>query len=221
MSFIPLPQSFYEPSAATVARRLLGHWLIHETPEGFCGGPIVETEAYLVGDPASHCFAGETARNRVMYGPPGRAYVYFIYGAHFCVNAVCRPPGQAEAVLIRAIEAEFGEDHMRKNRMTAKTTLLTNGPGKLCVALGIDLKQNGADLCVKKSGLFIAVNTKLKRFRKERGSIITTTRIGIARAADLKLRFYLAGSPFISRPVRAPLPPAIELRAVNNPAKPK
>ena len=108
MKFVLLPQSFYEPSAEVVAPRLLGQWLIRKTPNGFCGGPIVETEAYLIDDPASHGFVGETVRNRVMYGPPGRAYVYLIYGAHFCVNADCQGVGRAEAVLIRAIEAEFG-----------------------------------------------------------------------------------------------------------------
>src|SRR5208283_2767360 len=90
MNFAPLPQSFYEPSAKAAAPRLLGQWLIRRTADGFCGGPIVETEAYLANDPASHGFGGETARNRAMYGPPGRAYVYLIYGFHFCVNAVCR-----------------------------------------------------------------------------------------------------------------------------------
>src|SRR5277367_3587610 len=121
MNFVALPQSFYEPSAKAVAPRLLGQWLIRRTANGFCGGPIVETEAYLANDPASHGFAGETVRNRVLYGPPGRAYVYFIYGSHFCVNAVCRHAGHAEGVLIRAIEAEYGEGLMRNNRPVAKS----------------------------------------------------------------------------------------------------
>lgn len=209
MNFVPLPQSFYEPTASKVARQLLGHWLVRRTENGFCGGAIVETEAYLVGDPASHGYAGETARNRAMYGPPGRAYVYFIYGAHYCVNAVCRHEGHAEAVLIRAIEAQFGEEQMRGNRATGKTLSLTNGPGKLCAALAIDRKLDAAHLCDANSELFIAANPELKRFRKERGPVITTTRIGIVKAADARLRFYLAGSRFISRPVRAPLPPSI------------
>src|SRR5262245_5757234 len=102
MKFVPVPKSFYEPSAAAVAPMLLGHWLIRRTAKGLCGGPVVETEAYLVGDPASHGFVGETNRNRVMYGPPGHAYVYLIYGNYFCVNTVCQPKGRAEAVLIRA-----------------------------------------------------------------------------------------------------------------------
>jgi DNA-3-methyladenine glycosylase len=206
MNFVPLPQSFYEPSAKVVAQRLLGQWLIRRTANGFCGGPIVETEAYLANDPASHGFIGETARNRAVYGPPGRAYVYFIYGAHFCVNVVCRRAGCAEAVLIRAIEAEFGEALMRGNRPAANSVALTNGPGKLCAALAIDRKFDGANLCDSLSNLFIAANPNLKRFRKERGPILTTTRIGITQAAHLRLRFYLGGSAFISRRVRQPLP---------------
>ena len=104
-NFSPLPRGFYEPSAKVVAQELLGHFLIRNTPDGFCGGPIVETEAYLVGDAACHAAPGPTNRNRVMFGHPGHAYVYLIYGFHFCVNAVCRPAGIAEALLIRAVEA--------------------------------------------------------------------------------------------------------------------
>jgi DNA-3-methyladenine glycosylase len=221
MNFVALPQSFYEPSAKVVAPRLLGQLLIRKTANGFCGGPIVETEAYLADDPASHGFAGETARNRVMYGPPGRTYVYLIYGFHFCVNAVCHRVGRAEAVLIRAIEAEYGESLMRDNRPVAKLISLTNGPGKLCVSMAIDRKFNGTNLCDSQAGLFIAANPNLKSFRKERGPIITTTRIGISRAAHLRLRFYLGGSAFISRRVRLPLPQSIAPPGSANPAPTK
>lgn len=206
MNFVPLPENFYRPSASVVARRLLGHWLIRKTDDGICGGPIVETEAYVVGDPASHGFSGQTTRNRVMYGPPGRVYVYFIYGNHFCVNAVCRGPGHAEAVLIRAIEAEFGEPLMARNRPGVKTIALTNGPGKLCDALAIDRNLDGTYLCDSESGLIIAANPESKSFRRKRGPSVVTTRIGITKAAHLPLRFFLAGSAFISRPVRLPLP---------------
>lgn len=108
MTFAPFRRSFFQPSAESVAPRLLGHWLIRRFPEGFCGGPIVETEAYLANDPASHGYCGQTDRNGAMFGPPGRAYVYLIYGFHFCVNAVCHRHGRAEAVLIRAMDAQFG-----------------------------------------------------------------------------------------------------------------
>src|ERR1700733_8402637 len=131
----PLPRSFYEPSAEGVAGLWLGHWLIRNLPAGPCGGPIVETEAYLADDPASHGFGGERPRNRAMYGPPGHGYVYLIYGFHFCVNAVCRSPGCAEAVLIRAIESKLGLEIMRENRQAATAFGLSNGPGKLCAAL--------------------------------------------------------------------------------------
>jgi DNA-3-methyladenine glycosylase len=198
LRFAPLAPSFYQPSAETVARRLLGHCLIRNLPGGPCGGPIVETEAYLAGDPASHGYAGETARNRVMYGPPGRAYVYLIYGFHCCVNAVCRPPGCAEAVLIRAIEAEVGLDLMRQNRLAPTVFALSNGPGKLCAALDIDRELDGVDLCDAASPLFIARNPALARFRRLRGPLLTSIRIGITRAAERPLRFYLDSSAFIS-----------------------
>ncbi len=196
---VPLPQSFYAPSAKVVAPRLLGHWLVRRTPDGPCVAAIVEAEAYLADDPACHGAAGETARNRVMWGPPGRGYVYFIYGFHYCFNAVCRPAGTAEAVLVRAVEPLLGEDLMRSRRRVSHGRDLTNGPGKLCAAMAIDRKLDGVDLCDARSPLFIARNPVLDRFRKERGPVVTTTRIGISRAAHLPLRFYLAGSPYISR----------------------
>jgi DNA-3-methyladenine glycosylase len=197
--FTPLPRSFYAPSAAVVARRLLGHWLIRRTAAGFCGGPIVETEAYLQDDPASHGFAGETARNRTMYGPPGRAYVYFIYGNHFCVNAVCRGAGKAEAVLIRAVEAQFGLEILRGNRPGHADLELTNGPGKLCAALGIKRELDGADLCGAGSPLLLARHPNVSRFRRSRGPVVITRRVGINKAADLPLRFSLEGSRYVSR----------------------
>src|SRR5882757_8906319 len=166
---VPLPRTFYQPSAKIVAPALLGHWLIRDTPNGPCGGPIVETEAYLTDDPACHGAPGPTARNRVMFGLPGHAYVYLIYGYHFCVNAVCRPSGIAEAVLIRAIEPTFGEDAMRGRRPVIKPRDLTNGPAKLCEAMDIDRGLDGVDLCDSSSALFIARNPSVKRLRKDRG----------------------------------------------------
>src|SRR3954447_6754955 len=125
VTYQALPKSFYEPSAKIVAPLLLGHWLIRNTPEGPCGGPIVETEAYLSDDPACHGAPGPTPRNRVMFGPPGHGYVYLIYGYHFCVNAVCRPTGIAEAVLVRAIEPLFGEAWLRRHRSVSNLRDLT------------------------------------------------------------------------------------------------
>ncbi len=202
LQFRPLPRAFYEPSAKDVAPALLGHWLIRQTQEGLCGGPIVETEAYLCGDPACHGAPGPTARNRVMFGPPGHAYVYLIYGFHFCVNTVCQPVGVAEAVLVRAIEVRLGEEFMRARRPVADIRNLTNGPGKLCQAMAIERVLDGTDLCDVNSPLLVAEAPDVAAFRRKTGPTITTTRIGLTRAADLPLRFYLAGSPFISRPAR-------------------
>jgi DNA-3-methyladenine glycosylase len=195
----PLPRSFYDPSADAVAPKLLGQLLIHNTPAGPCGGPIVEVEAYLKGDAASHSFNGETARNRIMWGPPGYSYVYFIYGNHWCFNVVCRPPGTAEAVLVRAVEPAIGLEQMQRRRRVTVARELTNGPGKLCAAMGIDRAFDGVDLCDASSPLFIARNPALKTFLRQRGPLVTTTRIGIVKAASLPLRFYLGGSEFVSR----------------------
>jgi len=197
--FSPLPRTFYEPSARVVAAELLGHFLIRNTPDGPSGGAIIETEAYLVGDAASHGAPGPTNRNRIMFGRPGHAYVYLIYGFHFCVNAVCRPAGIAEAVLIRAVEATVGEQWMAAHRTASKPRDLTNGPGKLCQAMNITRSLDGADLCDAKAELFIAENPDVKKIRREKGPMVTTTRIGITKAAALPLRFYLAGSEFVSR----------------------
>src|SRR5215218_4340954 len=206
-SFSPLPASFYEPSAELIAPKLLGHFLLRRTPDGaWAGGAIVETEAYLANDPACHGFRRETARNRSMYGPPGRAYVYFIYGNYFCFNAVCSRTGMAEAVLIRAIEPTFGEDWMVKNRPVTKRRDLTSGPSKLCLALDIEREFDGADICSLKSDLIVAENFERKQFLKERGPIVTTTRIGLSVAEHMPLRYYLNGSEFVSRRA-ARLPP--------------
>ena len=198
-TFSPLPRSFYEPSASIVAPKLLGHFLIRNTPEGPCGGAIVETEAYIKGDAACHAAPGLTKRNRVMFGEPGHGYVYLIYGFHYCVNAVCQPPGLAEAVLIRAVEATFGEKLMLAQRPVQSARELTNGPGKLCQAMNITRDLDGVDLCNEQSELYIVENPDVKKFRKKKGPLVTTTRIGITKAATLPLRFYLPGSEFVSR----------------------
>jgi DNA-3-methyladenine glycosylase len=204
MKFVPLPRSFYLPSAEVVAPRLLGHWLLRRTPKGLMGGRIVETEAYLIGDPACHGYVGETARNRVMYGPPGFAYVYLIYGYYFCFNTVCLAKGQAEAVLVRGVEAEVGEDLMLVNRPVKDAKSLTDGPGKLCDAMEITRELDGSDLCSAESPVFIARNENLEQYLTERGPMITTTRIGLTKAADLPLRYYLDKSRFVSKRIPKP-----------------
>jgi DNA-3-methyladenine glycosylase len=198
----PLPRSFYEPSAKVVAQRLLGHWLMRRTPDGFAGGHIVETEAYVKDDPACHACVGLTNRNRVMWGEPGRAYVYLIYGFYFCFNTVCRPHGDAEAVLVRAVDVVFGREWMHRNRPVEQETQLTSGPGKLCVAMKVDRSLDGADLCDTSSEIFVAENPGVRAFRRQQGPMITTTRIGLTQAADWPLRYYFEKSPFVSKRVR-------------------
>ncbi len=197
--FAPLSRAFFQPSAKSVAPRLLGHWLIRRTPDGFCGGLIVEVEAYLKNDPACHGAPGPTARNRVMFGPPGHGYVYLIYGLHHCVNAVCHSEGVAEAVLIRALEPVFGEKWMRAQRPAGQGVQVSNGPAKLCEAMAITRRLDSVDLCDAQSELFLAENPDVEKFRRARRPVITTPRIGITKAAALPLRFYLAGSAFVSR----------------------
>jgi DNA-3-methyladenine glycosylase len=197
--FQPLPQSFYEPSAAKVAPALLGHFLIRRTAQGICGGAIVETEAYLVDDPACHGYGRQTPRNRVMYGPPGRAYVYFIYGNHWCFNTVCAREGVAEAVLVRAIEPLFGKELMLAARPVQSELDLSNGPAKFCQAMEIDRTFDGVDLTVPESPIIVARNPRRTQFWRERAPLITTTRVGITKASELPLRFYLGGSAFVSR----------------------
>ena len=133
-----------------------------------------------------------------MFGEPGHGYVYLIYGLHFCVNAVCRPEGIAEAVLIRALEPAFGEEFMRRQRPVSNELDLTSGPAKLCQAMKIERGLDGVDFCDTNSALFIAQNPAVTAFRKQRGPIVRTTRIGITRAAELPLRFHVKSSSFVS-----------------------
>ena len=195
----PLPRSFYKSSADAVAPQLLGHWLLRKFPDGVCGGEIVEVEAYLTDDPACHAFSGPTARNRTMFGEPGHAYVYFIYGCHYCVNAVCQLAGVGEAVLIRAIEPSFGENTLRTHRSSLLARHLTNGPGKISQALRIDRSLDGVDLCDPDSILIIAKNPQRKVFCEKRGPLLASPRIGITQATTAPFRFFLAGSPYLSR----------------------
>ncbi len=193
----PLPQEWYAGAVLEVARRLLGKVVAHRTPEGLTAGVIVEVEAYGgADDPASHAYAGQTARNGVMFGPPGHAYVYFTYGMHCCLNVVTGAQSSASAVLLRALEPLAGIELMRARRgARIRDRDLCRGPGRLCQALGVSLAQNGADL--RSSDLWIAEAPE--RAEQETGvGIATSPRIGIARAADRPWRLYLSGSPYVS-----------------------
>jgi len=198
MNVLPLPRSFYEASALQVAPGLLGHWLLRRVGDNWIGGPIVETEAYLIGDPACHAFKRETPRNRALFGPNGHAYVYLTYGMHYCFNTVCLPEGRAEGVLVRALEPRFGADLMRGNRPVLAAKDLTSGPAKLCSAMDIDRRLDGADLCDSTSPIIIAVNPDREDYLSHRPAR-RTTRIGLNIAADWPLRWYLQYSEFVSK----------------------
>jgi DNA-3-methyladenine glycosylase len=178
-----LDESFFRRDSLTVAAELIGCSL----DVGVTGGVIVETEAYNPDDPASHSFAGETKRNRTMFGPPGRAYVYRSYGIHWCLNTVCL---SASAVLIRAIEPISGLDEMRERRGVKEVRLLCSGPGKLCQALGVDGSFDGRRLDQPPFALRAPDTTP---------NISIGKRIGISKAVDQPWRFGLRGSPFLSR----------------------
>jgi len=185
-----LPRSFYARDTRVVAEELLGHYLVHFTEEGLAAGKIIETEAYLQNDPACHAARGMTRRNRVMFGPPGHAYIYFVYGMYYCFNAVTREEGVGEAVLIRALEPVAGISLMRARRGRKDLRDLCSGPGKLVQALGITGKQNGQDLT---AGTLV-----ICRGNRSGLEIIRTTRIGIKSGGDLPLRFYVAQNQFVS-----------------------
>ena len=193
MGFGPILQrEFYNRPTVDVARDLLGKVLVH----GPTAGAIVETEAYLGGgDLAAHSARGITGRTRVIFGPPGHAYVYFIYGMHECLNLVCEPAGRPGCVLIRALQPLSGLHLMRQRRPAARRDQdLASGPGKLTLALGITRAQNGAD--VTRGALVV------RRPREERRlEIAVTPRIGISQCADLPLRFVVRGNPFVSKRV--------------------
>ncbi len=191
----PLPIDFYlNGDTTSIARDLLGKILIHETDKGIVGGIIVETEAYLgQNDPASHAYRGLTRRNSSMFGPPGTSYVYISYGVHHCFNVVCQPSGIGEAVLIRALEPLMGLEIMESNRKGVAKEQLTNGPGKLCQALGIDLRLNGHDLTQRP--LFLLPGPSPY-------AIGNSPRIGISVGRELPLRFYIKGNRYVSRSPR-------------------
>jgi DNA-3-methyladenine glycosylase len=194
----PLPQEFYLDTPDLVARNLLGKLVIRKIEGKKLVGRIVETEAYLgLDDPASHSFPGLTPRNAVMFGPPGHAYVYFIYGMHYCLNVSCEPDGVAGGVLFRALEPVSGLAEMAKLRglpEEAAPRLLTSGPGRLCQALGIVREGiNGADFTSPKSVLQIVDDGFIPE------AITITPRIGIRKAAEMPLRFFIAANKFVSK----------------------
>lgn len=189
-----LSRDFYAHETTVIARALLGRILVHETSRGTVAGRIVETEAYLTDDPACHAHAGKkTPRTAVMFGPPGTAYIYLVYGMHHCFNVVTGPEGTGEAVLIRALEPVCGIELMRVNRNQSSLHNLCSGPGKLVYAMDITRALNARTLT--EPPLYLADSW----VGAEEFSTITTTRIGISKGADLPLRFYIKDSPFISR----------------------
>ena len=185
-----------------LARFLIGKVVVHELPAGRVSGRIVETEAYPPGDPAGHHFRGPTPRIRSMYLEPGHAYVFFNYGAHFMLNVSGEPADTAGGILIRAVEPLEGIELMKKHRDCTDMLSLTRGPGRLAAAFQINRSHDGIDLCAE-GALWLGVITGEGAARRHAETVIgETVRIGITRAADHVLRFYEAGSPFVSGPKR-------------------
>lgn len=190
-----LPFSFYSRSTVKVAREIIGQILVHETPEGLAAGRVVEAEAYLPkNDPGCHAARGVTPRNSVMFGPAGRAYVYFCYGNHFLFNVVTEREGVPGAVLIRALEPLEGLPLMalRRRKLMEPARALANGPGKLTEALGLGRAHNLMSLI--RRPLYLKKGKALGDGR----TVGVTTRIGITEGWDLPLRFYLRGSGHLS-----------------------
>lgn len=184
-----LPTSFYDRDPRQVAVDLLGCVLVHETTDGVAAGVIVETEAYRPEDPACHAYKGPTMRNRTIFGGPGLAYVYLIYGAHKMINANCEEEGKGSAVLIRALNPLEGHELMGERRGKAD---LCTGPGKLTQALGIELHHDGYDLT--RDPLTIRWGDPPE------GEVISTTRIGISRGTELPYRYLVLGDANVSVP---------------------
>jgi DNA-3-methyladenine glycosylase len=195
----PLDRSFFGRNPRRVARELLGKVLMRQTERLTLAGRIVEVEAYLgENDPAAHAYAGNTARTSVLFGPPGYAYVYFIYGNHYCLNVSCEREGKAGSVLFRALEPLFGIEDMARARSVAlhgcrDLVKLTSGPGRLAQAFGITrARDNGCDLTQTTSGLWIGEDGFCAR------GIQISCRIGISKAAEHRLRYFLRGNRFVS-----------------------
>jgi DNA-3-methyladenine glycosylase len=183
-----IARSFYDRDTVDVAKDLLGKTLVRKIDGNIISGIISETEAYRYkDDPASHTYGGMTERNKAMFGPVGRAYVYFTYGMHYCVNAVARSPDyEAGAVLIRSLVPKKGIDFMVHQRKTRDISNLTNGPAKLTQALMITKKEYGEDL-TKRSNLYVIDGLKIKK-----SQILSGPRIGIKKANDKMWNFKIA-----------------------------
>lgn len=195
-----LTRSWYAGDVLEVAPRLLNKLVV--TADGRAGR-VVEVEAYRgEDDPASHACRGRTPRNQIMYGPPGHLYVYFSYGVHWCANVVCGPPGQAQAVLLRALEPVANLERMRQARWRTQRRQddrdLCRGPGRLCQALGIDRSFDGADLTARAAAVWIADDGTEPPARP-----LVTGRVGISVAADRPWRFAVAGHRSVGRHPRA------------------
>jgi DNA-3-methyladenine glycosylase len=195
MSFPRLQPGQLPVETRALARALLGRVLVRESDEGLAAGRIVETEAYLPGDPACHAFRGMTARNATLFGPPHRAYVYQIYGTSYCFNLSSEPDGEGAGVLVRALEPIEGFDLMEQRRATSVQRDLCRGPGRLCRALAIDRAFDGVDL-FNDTRLWLADGGELG------ARIRSSPRIGVTAAAQRRLRFYAAGSPYVSGAAR-------------------
>ncbi len=195
----PLPREFYERDTVTVSRELLGQILVRTEAAGNTAGLIVETEAYLTDDPGSHASRGRTERNSPMFAGPGTIYVYQIYGIHFCLNIVTRPAGIAEAILIRAVEPVGGLQLMKQRRGRRELKELTSGPAKLTEAMSIDLSLNEGD--ITRPPLYVVAGAGTQ------GPVAVAPRIGLGadQGADLPLRFCLADSEYLSRPIPSAL----------------
>ena len=197
-----LTREFYNQSSLAVARKIIGKKLVRKlSDDAILAGIIVEAEAYAGRrDPASHAYRGMTARNEVMFGEPGHAYVYFTYGAHYCLNFVTRhfKTEEASAILIRAVEPSTGVEIMAEHRKTNLATNLASGPGKLCQAFGIDRSLNGVDITHPESPIRVEDTSEIY-------SVSKSERIGISVAKDRKWRFFASNNPHVSklpRPLR-------------------
>jgi DNA-3-methyladenine glycosylase len=186
----PIGRSFFGRSVLEVAPDLIGATLLVSG----VGGRVVEVEAYHHTEPAAHSFHGPTARNAVMFGPPGYAYVYRSYGIHWCLNFVCEPKGSASAVLIRALEPLTGLAAMRRRRGMADERLLCAGPGRICEALAVTAAHNGLALSKPPFEIFA---------RTQALEVVTGPRIGLTKAIDKPWRYGLKGSRFLSKPFRS------------------